>query len=889
MSSYVPRFTAFGPDGTDLSVGNSTANLLIAIIVHTFSPNDLEGGKIPKSVIKNLFLDFGFAPVFALLNNTDTDLSSKVSKVLLLSSIPTQMVDSSILAKLFAVTDGAAIPAKLFSDFKDFATFAKANLETSPVVSGYSRWWELSTLKTAGVQLSISANSTVQMIVDYLVGFTSNGVVAGKGLGANGSYNTKLLSTFEAADATADGLLLSDLQTLIGAGAMTVANLSSIFNWKSLLTGNYDVANIKATYSVSMSSLVSFLKSASGASTLDVNGKFNKLNITLPSPAPSAKFTAIKIASLMNFSSADLLANSDFVGAIFSSNAIASDFESIFTGAYSNLSLANRLAGQTASVPLAAGATITLSDMVRRSLTSDSLASIISTILSLKASYTITGYTQFVQKSYLPTTVGGVTTPGVMQAAITAAGGVAANYKTSSADPNEVLDILSASELNNLSALFSLSELQAPAPANGTLPAKGKSISVFNGTTTFNLDDLVVSNPLVTPSANVVATVARTLYFFLDSNNLPHIIQKIVGLGGVSISDMIPVLTVTSVDTVISALPGITEEDKLNIRLRNQNNNTNEKAITAVTQLLSKSQIFTVIAGTFSNNQSPLSLYLFEAFSSKANMSLYLPSILDAVRNGVQTNGTQELSAQEVRTAINKVIGGTGEPAPVPTNLNGEPAIRVSTTVTGIVSNAPNFRSYEGQTLAGALMIYLLANQVSSGSMLDIFGANVTPQGASSPQMAATMRQTLGGINLEVVVFRSFFNLLRSITPAVLNAQWPVGVSRSADMADHWVYAFFDDFSNYTTLVDALGGLGSNDTIKLLMSYTKSSRGIDLSSGVILNSVDMVAIPAGWFTNPSGSYSGPAGAYNIPPEISETAYVELIKDALQGQVSKAEL
>jgi len=888
MSSYVPRFNRFGADGTELSVGNSTADLLIAIIVHTFSPTDLEGGKIPKSVIKNLFLDFGFAPVFALLNNTDADLSSKVSKVLLLSSIPTQMVDSSIVTTLFAVRDGASVPAKLFSDFKDFATFAKANLETSPVVAGYSRWWELSTLKTAGVQLSISANSTVQMIVDYLVGFTSNGVVAGKGLGANGSYNTKLLSTFEAADATADGLLLSDLQSLIGAGAMTVANLSSIFNWKSLLTGNYDVANIKATYSVSMSSLVSFLKSASGVSTLDVNGKFNKLNITLPSPAPSAKFTAIKIASLMNFSSADLLANSDFVGAIFSSNAIASDFESIFTGAYSNLSLANRLAGQTASVPLAAGATITLSDMVRRSLTSDSLASIISTILSLKASYTITGYTQFVQKSYLPTTVGGVTTPGVMQAAITAAGGVAANYKTSSADPNEVLDILTSSELNNLSALFSLSELQAPA-VNGTTPAKGKSISVFNGTTTFNLDDLVVSNPLVTPSANVVATVARTLYFFLDSNNLPHIIQKIVGLGGVSISDMIPVLSVSSVDTVISALPGITEEDKLNIRLRNQNNNTNAKAITAVTQLLSKAQIFTVIAGTFSNNQSPLSLYLFEAFSSKSNMSLYLPSILDAVRNGVYINGSLELSAQEVRTAINKVIGGTGEPAPVPTNLNGETAIRVSSTVTGIVSNAPNFRSYEGQTLAGALMIYLLANQVSSCTMLDIFGANVTPQGASSPQMAATMRQTLGGINLEAVVFRSFFNLLRSITPAVLNAQWPVGVSRSADMADHWVYAFFDEFNNYATLVDALGGLGSNDTIKLLMSYTKTSQKVNISSGIITNGVDMVAIPGVWFTNPSGNYSGNGVTPPVPTAISENSYSELVMDALQGQVSKAML
>ena len=128
MSSYVPRFNAFGTDGTELSVGNSTANLLIAIIVHTFSPADLDAnGKIPKSVIKNLFLDFGFAPVFALLNNTDADLSSKVTKALLLSSIPTQMVDSSIVTNLFAVRDGASTPAKLFSDFKDFSLFMFKN------------------------------------------------------------------------------------------------------------------------------------------------------------------------------------------------------------------------------------------------------------------------------------------------------------------------------------------------------------------------------------------------------------------------------------------------------------------------------------------------------------------------------------------------------------------------------------------------------------------------------------------------------------------------------------------------------------------------------------------------------------------------------------------
>jgi len=268
---------------------------------------------------------------------------------------------------------------------------------------------------------------------------------------------------------------------------------------------------------------------------------------------------------------------------------------------------------------------------------------------------------------------------------------------------------------------------------------------------------------------------------------------------------------------------------------------------------------------------------------------LYLPSILDAVKNGVSINGSQVLSSTQARSAINKVIGGTGEPAATPTDLNGEVAIRLSSTITRIVSNAPNSRAYEGQTLAGALMIYLLANQVSSCTMSDIFGENFTPEGASSPKMAATMIQTLGGINLDVVVLRSFFSLLRSISPAVLNAQWPVGASRSGDMADYWVYAFFDDFMDYATLVDALGGLGSNDTIKLLMSYTKTSQKVNISSGIITNGVDMVAIPGVWFTNPSGNYSGNGVTPPVPTAISENSYSELVMDAIEGQVSNARL
>ena len=374
---------------------------------------------------------------------------------------------------------------------------------------------------------------------------------------------------------------------------------------------------------------------------------------------------------------------------------------------------------------------------------------------------------------------------------------------------------------------------------------------------------------MISNDASIVDLFSKTLYLY-RADSTPYIVFKLTNW-----SEIGEKLSAGSIAKVIAAIPTITDSEKIFLRLSATINNTNESATTAIAEILSASQIFTAGPGNFSNNQLPLTLFVNDCFSSTSKMSSKLPMLLSAIKNGVDG-----LSASQVQQAINSAVGGEGEPTAL-TQLNGQPAIRLSSTVTGVDSEAQYFSSYKGQTLAGALMIYLLANRVSPSIVLEIFGQNESSN--STDLMATTMIQTLNSINVGIVVIVSFFPLLQNIGAGPLNAEWPLGDSRMGNIADVWPFAFFSDFNDYTTLVTVVGGLGSNDTIKLLMSYVKYTSKVNSATGVITSGVEMVAIPSAWFVTPENfSNSLPEGVISI----SQSSYDELIRDALSGVVSK---
>ena len=800
---------------------------VLKLIVKSQTVSDLKDGKLRPEIVESLFKDFGVSAMFSLLNG-EPDVSDKVSQELLLKCIPSSMVDADIIPNLLALADDNG--DLLFTDFKALMDYGRALSDDSALVNASDvpidtfKWWDPVSLNELDVVLTLSDTVTLQMIVDWLAyGSSSSGVARAKSP-TNAPYKTKPLLNFTYAEATTDSVLLGKLEQIIASSDMTCAKLSPIFAYQSLLVANVDVANIKSTYSVLMSSLVSFFKDASGTSSLDVNSKFSKVIPTSQVPAGSStKYVALKIAMLLVFPSSDVLGNSDFKSAIYSSNDVAKDFNVIFSSAFTNISLTDRLVGASNDKSLV------LSDMMSHTLAGDSLASIMAAIKDLLDNeYSIEGYSPLVQRTV--------------------------EFVLNRHPDSEYTEdgLLSEAELESLSVLYSLSKI-------------GEIIVFNNDTKTFKLDDLIESAETVSAGVTVTQLLAKEVIFYRDPVDLtPKITNKLEIW-----EEIRATLSSDSLRAILSAVDGVTFDDLFVLLLSTINNTTNETATAAVTGQLTQKQIFKLEAKGFSNNQLPFSLYLSDCFSSTSKMSLKLPSLLSAIKIGFG-NGENGLTATEVRASIKSAVAGVGE-------KTGPDAINVSSTVTDIDSESANFGAYKEQTLAGALMTYLLANRVSADIVLETFGENTTV--ADKPQMAETMIKTLNSINVERVVIRSFFPVLKSIGAEALHKEWPLGESRDGRMADVWPFTFFDKFYEYCELVVAIGGLGFDGNIKLLMSYIRLTSRVNVDTGIITTGVSKVAISSGWFIHPHDQIV-PDG-FVVPEqviEISQLNYNEMQDD-----------
>jgi hypothetical protein len=688
--------------------------------------------------------------------------------------------------------------------------FAQDNLNSGLAASNRAAdsfaWWSYDALVGKEITIVSDADTSLQDIVNFVKNGPSNYVKNGStySVSSNASYNTSGVAELSYETAKTDSNLLDKVKD-ISASSLGAAELKTIFSWHVLTYKNIDTSNMRSNYSNSVLTLANVVKFIQNAeANLNVNGKFTNITGVAPSSV-SSKWALFYVLNALGFSSAELFVNTTVTAAAFESIPAAADFNSRYSNALSGLSLGDRLTRKntTSSTPLAVALQFVLN--------SENVATIVAALKSARG-----------------TGAGKVTD---MSSPFT--NKTAANLNLTEAEFIAINQKFSADELATLAAYHDLNKL----------PGSSK-VATLGGDRNFTYDGIIEAN-ITANQTTLVDLLGRCFRVVTNTSNVPGLIQLVVELGNsATISGTFPVgLKKANSGLVLASVPEILPEQLLLIQISNEVSDNNADAIAAV-QSLSLASVLLSARGAWSNNQNPVCLYIYGAFKSAVAMKQFLPSLVDAINNGIYDGETEILSAEEVQTKVSDALNG--EDLPEDTEETNDEAVVTSNTSTTVNSSSPTILAFVGQPLHFALMYYLLLNRddVSASTIVSMYGANV--EGKMSESMKGFLFSP--AINLENVSFNILKPLLQHIGAAALQDAAPIASLVSGGIERFWPLAFFDTWKRYLKLAVAIGGFTNNEHILDVLSYVRRYRTVSSAGVYSSTTTDKIAVPLSFLT-----------------------------------------